>query len=44
MSGMREMGRERFEWPIADKGAKWVRVEAWDVARNGAYTQAVRAN
>lgn len=35
-----EMNRQRFEWPIDLSSAKWVRLEAWDVARNGAYTQA----
>jgi hypothetical protein len=35
-----EMGRERFEWKLEDNGAKWARLEVWDVARDGAYTQA----
>jgi hypothetical protein len=37
-----EHGRQTFTWPVELKGAKWVRLEAWDVARNGAYTQPVR--
>jgi hypothetical protein len=41
LSGAGEMGRRRFEWAMEDRGAKWVRVELWDVARDGAYTQVV---
>ena len=39
LSGTEEMGRRRFEWAVEDKDAKWVRLEVWDVARDGAYTQ-----
>jgi hypothetical protein len=28
-----------FEWPVDLQNAKWVRFEAWDIARNGAFTQ-----
>jgi hypothetical protein len=42
LSQSQEMGRQRFDWPIEDKGAKWVRLEVWDVARDGAYTQVIR--
>ena len=30
---------QRFEWPISLHNAKWIRFEAWDIARNGAFTQ-----
>jgi hypothetical protein len=40
LSATREFGRSKFEWPIEDKTVKWIRFEVWDVARNGAYTQA----
>jgi hypothetical protein len=36
------MARQQFTWPIEDPGAKWVRLEVWDVARDGAYTQVVK--
>ncbi|MHC4681136.1 MAG: hypothetical protein ACYTEK_20850, partial [Planctomycetota bacterium] len=29
---------QHFEWPVNLANAKWVRVEAWDIARNGAFT------
>ena len=35
----REFGRQRFEWKIDDAARKWTRLEIWDVARNGLYTQ-----
>jgi hypothetical protein len=41
LSGTAEMGRGTFEWAVVDPAAKWVRVELWDVARDGAYTQVV---
>jgi hypothetical protein len=34
-----EHGRRRFEWPLDLAGVRWVRLEAWDVARNTAFTQ-----
>lgn len=34
-----EFSRRTFEWTLADTNAKWIRLEVWDVARNGAYTQ-----
>lgn len=33
-----ENGRRTFDWPL-EKGARWIRLEAWDVATNGAFTQ-----
>jgi hypothetical protein len=29
---------QHFEWPVNLARAKWVRIEAWDIARNGAFT------
>lgn len=29
---------QHFEWPVNLTNAKWVRIEAWDIARNGAFT------
>jgi hypothetical protein len=29
---------QRFTWPVDLSRAKWVRFEAWDIARNGAFT------
>jgi len=37
----RESGRRRFTWNLDLANAAWVRFEAWDVARNGAFTQPV---
>jgi hypothetical protein len=34
-----EFERRRFEWPLENKDAAWVRLEAWDVSVNGAFTQ-----
>jgi hypothetical protein len=34
-----EGGRAVFEWPLEVPEARWVRLEAWDVATNGAFTQ-----
>jgi hypothetical protein len=34
-----EHGRRVFTWPLDLHGADWVRFEAWDVARDGAFTQ-----
>jgi hypothetical protein len=34
-------GRQTFEWPIELKGAEWYRVEVWDVALDGAFTQPI---
>ena len=33
-----EFGRRKFEWPL-EGSPKWVRLEAWDLAVNGAFTQ-----
>ncbi|MCX2496111.1 hypothetical protein OQX63_21625 [Pedobacter sp. PF22-3] len=34
-------GKSDFSWQIDLKGRKWVRVEVWDIATNGAFTQMV---
>ncbi|PWS26618.1 hypothetical protein DHW03_17805 [Pedobacter yonginense] len=34
-------GKQNFSLPINLKGKTWVRVEAWDIAANGAFTQMV---
>ncbi|TCD08548.1 hypothetical protein EZ449_11940 [Pedobacter frigidisoli] len=34
-------GKQTFSWPANLKGKKWVRVEAWDIAANGAFTQMI---
>jgi len=34
-------GKQAFSWPINLKGRKWVRVEVWDIAADGAFTQMV---
>jgi hypothetical protein len=38
VSDAREFGRRKFEWPLEGAPA-WVRLEAWDIAINGAFTQ-----
>jgi hypothetical protein len=37
-----EFGRAKFEWPLERADAATVRLEAWDVASNGAFTQPLR--
>jgi len=34
-------GKKAFSWPINLTNRKWVRVEAWDIAANGAFTQMI---
>ncbi|WP_133054087.1 hypothetical protein [Niastella yeongjuensis] len=34
-------GEQTFNVPLDLAGRKWVRLEAWDVAANGAFTQTV---
>ena len=38
----REFGRKTFEWPMELKGKARARIEVWDVAGNGAFTQPLR--
>ncbi len=41
LNATQAFGKKDFSWPINLKGRKWVRVEAWDIATNGAFTQMV---
>lgn len=34
-----EHGRKTFDWPVTMANPKWVRIEVWDVADDGAFTQ-----
>lgn len=34
-------GKKTFHWPIHLKNRKWVRLEAWDIAANGAFSQMI---
>jgi hypothetical protein len=36
-----EFGRAAFEWPLEGGDVRWARLEVWDVAANGAFTQPV---
>jgi hypothetical protein len=42
LSSTAEFGRAKFEWPLERADAATVRLEAWDVASNGAFTQPLR--
>jgi hypothetical protein len=37
----REFGRRMFEWPIDGSDLQWVRLEVWDIACDGAFTQPI---
>jgi hypothetical protein len=37
----KEFGRQTFEWPMDLTGVQWVRLEVWDVAYDGAFTQPI---
>ena len=39
LSGTRAFGEQQFEFKPKLKGRKWMRVEAWDSAVNGAFSQ-----
>ena len=41
LTNTQAFGEQPFRWPVNLAGRKWVRVEAWDVAANGAFTQMV---
>lgn len=41
LNTIQAFGTKDYSWAINLKGRKWVRVEAWDVATNGAFTQMV---
>jgi hypothetical protein len=38
----RPFGEQRFQWKVDAPEAKWARIEVWDVAGNGAFTNPVR--
>ena len=37
----KQFGRRTFEWPLAKAGLKWYRLEVWDIAYDGAFTQPI---
>jgi hypothetical protein len=37
----KEFGRQRFEWPVETENLQWFRLEVWDVAYDGAFTQPI---
>lgn len=41
LTDTQSFGSEKFEFSMDLKGKKWVRLEVWDVASNGAFTQPV---
>lgn len=41
LSNTESFKTQNFQFPINIKGKKWVRLEVWDVAANGAFTQPV---
>lgn len=42
LDSTRPFGEQTFTWSIPAAGARWARLEVWDVAGNGAFTNAVR--
>jgi hypothetical protein len=41
MSDTREFGARNLTLPLDLSNRKWIRIEVWDIARNGAFTQSV---
>ena len=41
LSNTESFKTQNFQFPINIEGKKWVRLEVWDVAANGAFTQPV---
>ncbi|RYY36786.1 MAG: hypothetical protein EOP46_05130 [Sphingobacteriaceae bacterium] len=41
LNATQPFGNKSFSWPVNLKGRKWARVEVWDAAVNGAFTQTV---
>jgi hypothetical protein len=41
LNDTRAFGQKDFNWKINLKGRKWARLEAWDIAANGAFTQMI---
>lgn len=44
LNDTRAFGTKAFSWPVNLAGRTWVRVEAWDIAANGAFTQMIWIN
>jgi len=42
LDGVGPFGRRTFTMPFNPSHRKWVRLEVWDVAVNGAFTQTIR--
>ena len=41
LRGNREFGQATFQWSLDLTGKSWVRLEVWDMAANGAFTQPI---
>ncbi|MBE9584652.1 hypothetical protein IM792_09360 [Mucilaginibacter sp. JRF] len=41
LNSTQAFGNKTFSWPVDLKGRKWVRLEVWDAAVNGAFTQTI---
>jgi hypothetical protein len=41
LNGSRQMGTQRFDWTLNETTWKWARLAVWDVAGDGAFTNAV---
>ncbi|TCC86942.1 hypothetical protein EZ428_22310 [Pedobacter frigiditerrae] len=41
LNNTQSFGKQSFSWPVNLVNRKWVRIEAWDIAANGAFTQMV---
>ena len=41
LNSTQAFGKKLFSWPVNLTNKKWVRVEVWDVAANGAFTQMI---
>ena len=42
LSDTTEFGSINFQFPVDLINEKWARIEVWDIARNGAFTQPIR--
>jgi hypothetical protein len=41
LSETKQFGRQTFHWRENLKGAQWFRMEVWDIASDGAFTQPI---
>jgi hypothetical protein len=39
LPGTRQFGRQTFDWPLDTRNLQWIRLEVWDIAYDGAFTQ-----